>query len=189
MRAKRYLALAVVGATLLASLGCVPLHALTLAAHTVPVPPWTADRLEEKFAARLKHRTAILPPIPPGTKPPACLDLPSEEEIIRALPKVTRGIPYLYEEFRDDFTIVITPLVDRVDPPVVMPLVGAVQVHHCHFKCTVYYKERIISNYPFPFYLEEDRVEVVYIDKDHLHAYVGEDEQMLKSYHEALSGP
>jgi hypothetical protein len=37
----------------------------------------------------------------------------------------------------------------------------------------IYYTETIQSDYPFPTYLKKARVQVIYIDKDHLHLYVG----------------
>jgi hypothetical protein len=46
-------------------------------------------------------------------------------------------------------------------------------LHHCHWKCTVYYTETIESGYPFPFRCKRPRVQVVYVDLDHLHLYPG----------------
>ena len=65
--------------------------------------------------------------------------------------------------------IVCEKLVDKIDPPRFFPLVGPAQLHHCHWKCTVYYTETIESGYPFPFRCVRPRVQVVYIDLDHLH--------------------
>jgi hypothetical protein len=45
----------------------------------------------------------------------------------------------------------------------------------------VYYKETIESGYPFPVKVTRPRVDVVYIDKDHLHLYVGSDPELQKS--------
>ena len=101
--------------------------------------------------------------------PPICEDPPDEARILRALPKVTRGVPYFYEEHRDNIQIVTELIVDRIDPPRFFPLVGMAQLHHCHWKCTVYYTETIESGYPFPFRCVRPRVQVVYIDLDHLH--------------------
>jgi hypothetical protein len=116
-----------------------------------------------------------MPPIREGFPVPTCEDPPSEAEILRAMPRVKRGIPYFYEEFRDDIQIVTERLVDRIDPPRFYPLIGPAQLHHCHWKCTVYYTETIESGYPFPFQCKKPRVQVVYIDKDHLHIYAGPD--------------
>jgi hypothetical protein len=163
---------------LLLVMGCTPLHTLSFMVATVPIPPWTADRLDEKFSSRLQHRTPIMPPILPGTRPPRCMDPPQDEEIIRALPKVIRGIPYVLEELRDIKDIQKELIVDQLDPCRFYPLVGPAQLHHCHYKCTVYYKQIIQSSYPFPLKIEEERVEVIYIDKDHLHVCVGPEQEL-----------
>jgi hypothetical protein len=186
------LALMLVGGLVLSGLGgCMPnpFFISSNAPVPVPVPPWVSERMEEKYAQRLKERTPIMPPILPGQPVPTCDDPPSEEEVIRALPPVVRGIPFIYEEFRDDFTIVIEKLVDRIDPCVNVPLLGPAQLHHCHYKCTVFYKERKISDYPFPFQVDNDRVQVVYIDKDHFHLCVGDDERAQRSVSRDLMGP
>jgi hypothetical protein len=137
----------------------------------IPIQPWVSDQIEERLVNKSDHRTPILPPIPPGHRS-LCEDPPDRAEILRAMPRVARGVPYFYEEFRDDIEFTVEKLVDHVDPPRFMPLVGPVQVHHCHWKCTVYYTETIESSYPFPFQAKRRRQEVVYIDKDHLHQCV-----------------
>ena len=142
-------------------------------ATPIPVPPWVTERMEEKYNYKNDFRTAILPPVIPGNKPPKCEDPPDDGMVLRAVEQVARGIPYVYEEFRDDIQIVKTLMVDKIDPPRFFPLVGMAQLHHCHWKCTVYFTERVQSSYPFPFVWDRPRVKVVYIDKDHLHLYPG----------------
>jgi Bacterial type II and III secretion system protein len=113
-------------------------------------------------------RTPILPPIKAGEKP-CCENPPSNEEILRALPTLAPGIPYVYEQYRDDMNFTVEKLVDRVDEPRFFPLIGPAQLHHCHWKCTVYFTEVIEITHPFPFTSKKRRAEVVYIDKDQLH--------------------
>ena len=108
--------------------------------------------------------------------------------ILRAMPRVTRGVPYVYEEFREDFEFTVEKLVDRVDPPRFFPLVGPAQLHHCHWKCTIYYTETVQSSYPFPVKVVKNRVEVVYIDKDHLHLYVGPNPQVQAAVTRDVAG-
>jgi hypothetical protein len=139
----------------------------------IPVPPWVTERMEEKYCHENDFKTPIMPPIREGFPPPVCEDPPDESAVLRAWPKVTRGVPYFYEEFRDNVQIVTERLVDQIDPPRFYPLVGPAQLHHCHWKCTIYYDETIESGYPFPFRCRRPRVEVIYIDKDHLHMYPG----------------
>ena len=150
--------------------GCV--NPLALGVFTpVPMQPWVADRINERLLNRQDYRTPILPPIPPGYRPLA-EDPPDKAEILRAMPRVARGVPYLYEEHRDDIEVTVEKIVDVIDPPRFFPLIGPAQLHHCHWKCTVYYNETMSSSYPFPFQVKRRRVEVVYIDKDHLHQCV-----------------
>src|SRR5262245_15617796 len=139
----------------------------------VPVPPWVTERMEDKYCHKNDFRTPVMPPIRPGFPPPLCEDPPDEAMVLRAMPRVKRGVPYFCEEFRDNIQIVTERLVDRIDPCRFYPLIGPAQLHHCHWKCTVYYTETMESGYPFPFQCKGPRVEVIYIDKDHLHLCTG----------------
>ena len=135
----------------------------------IPVPPWVTEREQEKFAGKQDYKTVIMPPIREGFPPPMCEDPPDKAMVIRALENVARGVPYVYEEFRDDIDVVAERMVDRIDPPRFYPLIGPAQLHHCHWKCTVYYTETVESGYPFPVKLQKQAVKVLMIDKDHLH--------------------
>jgi hypothetical protein len=150
-------------------------------ATPIPMPPWVTERMEDKYAHRNDYRTPIMPPIRDGFPPPLCEDPPDEARVLRAMPSVARGVPYFYEEFRDNIRIVTELLVDKIDPPRFFPLVGPAQLHHCHWKCTVYYDETIESGYPFPFKVVKPRVQVVYIDLDHLHLFPGKTPEAQRS--------
>jgi hypothetical protein len=139
----------------------------------IPVQPWVAERMTDKYQHRNDGKTPIMPPVRDGYPPPVCEDPPSDGEVLRAMPRVARGVPYIYEEFRDDIVIKKVKLVDTIDPPRFFPLVGPAQLHHCHWECIVYYTETVQSDYPFPTYVRKNRIQVLYIDKDHLHLYVG----------------
>ena len=104
------------------------------------------------------------------------------------MPHVARGVPWIYEEFRDDVQIVTERIKDTIDPPRFFPLVGPAQLHHCHWKCTIYYTETLESNQPVPFYCKKPRIQVVYIDKDHLHAYTDGTPDARHSMHRDLAG-
>src|SRR5207249_3912407 len=82
---------------------------------------------------------------------PRCDDPPDDAAVLRALPPLVKGTPHIYEETRDDIQIVKERLVDRLDPPRFFPLVGWARLHHCHYKCTIYYTETRQSDYPFPY--------------------------------------
>jgi hypothetical protein len=154
--------------------GCVP---MSMGIFTpVPVQPWMSDQVENRMQNPSDHKTTVLGPIPAGYRP-LCEDPPDRSTILRALPPVTRGVPYMYEQFRDDLDFSIVRLVDQVDPPRFYPLVGPAQLHHCHYKCTVFYTETVSSDWPIPFQVKRRRSEVVYIDRDHLHAVACTPEQ------------
>jgi hypothetical protein len=165
----------------LAATGCDPLptgthvlvHPFSMGLATpIAVPPWVTENLERKYIwNKTDFRTVVLPPIREGFPPPVCEDPPDEATVLRALADVTRGVPYLYEEFRDDIDVITERIVDRIDPPRFYPLIGPAQLHHCHWKCTVYYTETVESGYPFAVRLRRPRVQVVYIDRDHLHLF------------------
>ena len=143
----------------------------------IPVQPWMADRVEERLQNQSDWKTVILSPIPPGYRP-LCEDPPDKATVIRAMPPVARGVPYVFEEFRDDIDVTVELMVDQIDPPRFFPLVGPAQLHHCHYKCMVYYTRRPSSpDWPIPFQTKKRRVEVVYIDRDHLHQYACTPEQ------------
>ena len=170
-----------------AGTGCLP-GSQGIFLLPTPVQPWVTERMEDKYAHKNDFRTPVLPPIREGFPPPICEDPPSEQEVLRAMPRVSRGVPYFYEEFRDDTQIVTERLVDKIDPPRFFPLVGPAQLHHCHWKCTIYYKETVQSSYPFPVKVVKNRVEVVYIDKDHLHLFVGPNPQTQNEVTRDLAG-
>src|SRR4051812_20901987 len=81
--------------------GCFP-NPFSMGVFTpVPVQPWVAEWAEERLCNKTDYNTPILPPIPAGYRP-LCEDPPDRATILRAMPRVTRGVPYFYEEFRDD---------------------------------------------------------------------------------------
>jgi hypothetical protein len=167
--------------------GCVP---YSMGIFTpIPIPPWVTERMEEKYCYDRDHKATIMPPIREGFAAPPCLDPPDMGMIIRAMPKNRRGIAYVIEEFRDDIQTTTELLVDHIDPARFYPLIGPAQLHHCHWKCTIYYNETIESGYPFPFQCKKRRVEVIYIDKDHLHLCPGPNQAAVESQFRDTAGP
>jgi hypothetical protein len=159
--------------------GCIP---YSMGIFTpIPIPPWATERMEEKYCWKNDYRTTIMGPIPKGAPPPLCEDPPDDAMVLRAMPHVRRGVPYFCEEFRDDIQVVSELIKDSIDPPRFFPLIGPAQLHHCHYKCTIYYTETIDSGYPFPFRCQKPRAEVIYIDKDHLHLFPGGSPETLQS--------
>jgi hypothetical protein len=168
------------------TVGCNPFYGLGIGTP-IPVQPWVTERMEQKLNHKHDGDTPIMPPLRDGVPPPICEDPPSDQEVLRAIPRVPRGVPYIYEQFRDDVVIVKNRLVDKIDPPRFFPLVGPAQLHHCHWECVVYYNELVQSDYPFPVYLKRQRVQVIYIDKDHLHLYVGPNPDMQRQITQDLT--
>ena len=162
--------------SLFAATGCSSITAgshLGLLNFPVPVSPYLQDELEDQFWEKERYDTVpILGPITEGG-PVVALDPPSQDEIIRALEDarpLEGGIPFLHETHRNNVRIVVEPLADYIDPPREYPLIGPAQLHHAHYKCTIYFTEVTRVGWPIPYTTRnEDAQEVIYIDHNHLH--------------------
>jgi hypothetical protein len=154
--------------------GLIAAIGLPLVSTGCLVQPWVYDRMQDRYQHDKDHKTPILPPIRDGYPLPRCEDEPSDLEVLRVFnERRIRGVPYIYEEFQDDLYITKNLVVDSIDPPRFFPLVGMAQLHHCHWECGIYYNDLIQSSYPYPTYIRKPKMEVVLIDKDHLHLYAG----------------
>ena len=165
----------VIGCGALLQTGCFSSVGPSLGIFSIPIPvsPYTQKGYEDKFHVQERYgRVPILGPLVPGG-PFESLDLPSDDECWWALERarsVQGGIPFLYEQQRNNLRFVKEKIADYIDPPRVYPLLGPAQLHHVHFKVTAYFTERKIVGWPFPHTLvDEDAVEVVYIDHNHFH--------------------
>ncbi len=157
------------------SSGCFQATGPSLGILSVPIPvsPYWQKLQEDKFHIHERYaRVPILGPLTAGG-PAVALDPPSDDEVWRALERansVQGGFPFLNETQRNNVTIVKEKIADYIDPPRIIPLIGPAQLHHAHYKCTVYFTERRIVGWPIPHTLEdEDSVEVLYIDHNHFH--------------------
>ena len=165
-----------IAALSLTNTGCIGLTAgpdLGPLAIPVPVSPYFQKRKEDQFWNHERYeRAPILGPILPGG-PMVALDPPSDDEVERAWEKanpIQGGLPFLHERQRNNVRIVKEKIADYVDPPRVVPLIGPVQLHHAHYKCTIYYTEITRVGWPVPHTLiDEDSQEVIYIDHNHFH--------------------
>ncbi len=133
-----------------------------------PILPSQQKRLETDIAREQSDMIPILDPVPGEFGPPPCLDPPSEAEIWDKVPKFENGSPPFYETQRNRARFVVEKIGESVDPCKIYPLAGPCELVHCHYKCTVYYDELYWSDYPIPFHHLDNRVEVIYIDKDYL---------------------
>ncbi|MFM7056350.1 MAG: hypothetical protein ACKO2P_05440 [Planctomycetota bacterium] len=133
----------------------------------VPVPAYHTQLIEDKLWEDERYnRVPVLDPVEGEV---FCVDPPSEDQVIRAMPSdAAGGVAFFQETQINNVRIVVEPLVDRLDDCKVYPLVGPARLHHCHYKCTIYYDKTIRSYWPIPFTHTDESVEVVYIDKDHL---------------------
>lgn len=166
----------VMAMTSLTSTGCVGLalgNNLGLWGIPIPVSPYYQKKKEDEFWNHERYeRAPILPPIVPGG-PTVALDPPSDDEVIRAWEKanpIQGGLPFLHERQRNNVRILKEKIADYIDPPRVVPLLGPVQLHHAHYKCTIYYSEITRVGWPIPHTtVDEDAQEVIYIDHNHFH--------------------
>jgi hypothetical protein len=168
------LLLVLFAAVTLASTGCATYGPnLGLWSWGIPISPYYQDKMERKHWEHERYdRVPILGPITAGSMAVA-VDTPSDDEVMRTFERihpVSGGLPLLYEVQYNNVRIVKEKIADYVDPPRVMPLVGPVQLHHAHYKCTVFYTETVRVGWPVPHTLvDEDAQEVIYIDHNHLH--------------------
>lgn len=168
-------ALSLLLVTALTATGCVTGNGPSLGVFGVPVPvsPYVQDEMELQFHNKERYgRVPILGPLTAGG-PTTALDPPSQDEVMQALEKarpIRGNVPFLYEIQRNNVRIVTELISDTIDEPRVFPMVGPAQLHHAHYKCTVYFQEITRVGWPIPYTTRnEDVQEVVYIDHDHLH--------------------
>ena len=167
-----------------ATSGCVGVAGPTLGVASIPVPvsPHHQQVAEDRAFERERYeKVAILAPIT-DAKNHIALDPPSDDQVIRALNKerpLAGGVPGLETTYRNIKGITKELIADYVDPVRVMPMVGPVQLHHAHYKCTVYFEEVTQVGFPIPHQVKtENGREVLYIDKDHLHRVAGGESQL-----------
>lgn len=146
---------------------------LGVASIPIPVSPYFQKLQEDhQWVAERYDKVPILGPLVPGG-PDVALDVPSDDEVMRAFERaqpIQGGTPFFWESHRDNVRIVKEKIADYIDPPRVYPLIGPAQLHHAHYKCTVYYSQTTHVGWPVPYsYSDEDAVEVIYIDHNHLH--------------------
>ncbi len=135
----------------------------------IPVSPWFSQEIEDTYWEEERYgRVPILDPVEGEHAPLFCLDPPSPDEVMRALPdEIGGGMPFIAETSYNRVRMVVEPIVDDVGECKFIPLVGPARLHKCHYKCTVYYDKTIRSGWPVPFEFTDATQEVVYIDKDH----------------------
>lgn len=161
--------------SLVSATGCATTTGPNPGALAIPIPvsPYFQKCAEDTYYEHRRYdRMAVLPQIPPGM-PCVALDPPTQDQVMRALEHARPsqgGIPLLHEIQRNNARITFDLINDQVDDPRFYPLVGPAQLHHAHWKCTVYYTEVTRVGWPLPYTTtDEEAQEVIFIDKDHLH--------------------
>lgn len=160
----------------IAQTGCVGITtgpSLGVFGIPIPVTPYLQDKQEDKFWNHERYETVpIMGPLSSGG-PAVALDPPSDDEVMRALERarpIEGGLPLLHEVQRNHVRIVRQKISDYVDPPRFIPTIGPAQLHHAHYKCTVYFTEVTHVGWPIPYTTtDEEAIEVVYIDHNHFH--------------------
>ena len=135
----------------------------------IPVSPYMSQQVEDVYWEEERYEgVPILDPVDGENAPLFCLDPPSADEVMRTVPDSTSGgFSFVAETNRNNVRMVVEQIVDRLDECRFIPLVGPARLHHCHYKCTVYFTETKRSYWPIPFSHTDLREEVVYIDHDH----------------------
>ncbi|MEE2639739.1 MAG: hypothetical protein VX768_03875 [Planctomycetota bacterium] len=159
----------------ISSTGCFNVTGPSLGLLSIPIPvsPYYQEMAEDEF--RVKERYSRVPVLGPLTAggPAVALDPPSDEEVMYAFERARPqqgGVPFLHERQVNDVRIIKEKIADYIDPPRFIPLIGPAQLHHAHYKCTIYFSEKTIFGWPVPHTLEDDEaVEVIYIDHNHFH--------------------
>lgn len=141
-----------------------------LATPPIPVSPYFQQMVEDTYWNEERYgKVPVLDPVEGENAPLFCMDSPSADEVMRALPDDTAGgFPFLAETTRNNVRFVVEPIVDKLDECRFYPMVGPARLHHCHYKCTVYFDKVVRSDWPIPFTHHDATQEVVYIDHDHL---------------------
>lgn len=196
MRFRRFMTgLLLAGLTMCAGAGC----SASLYQGDLPFPFWfpvpvaqvTGDRIQDAIEKNYAE-VPIMPPVR-DYAPVFCMDPPSEYDIIRAMKKPSQGIfsahvPYFYEKHYNNMRFSIEKLVDHIDECRHYPLVGPAQLHHCHYRVKVYYDRIRHSSYPFSWEVTDKDVEVLYIDKDHLHICTSSEQEAIPESYQDTYG-
>ncbi|MAT16510.1 MAG: hypothetical protein CMJ46_14715 [Planctomyces sp.] len=137
----------------------------------IPVSAYWSQQIEDTYYEEERYgKVEVLDPVYGADAPLVCLDPPTPDEVIRAIPNSPEGgFAFLSDTQWNNVRMTVDLIVDKVEDCKFYPLVGPARMHKCHYKCTVYYTKVERSNYPVPFEnVDYDAREVVYIDHDHL---------------------
>jgi hypothetical protein len=116
-------------------------------------------------------RAPVFGPLEPDN-PDRGADPPSDDEVLLALEvvKPLEGDRPFCRVRRTNVRIVNDLITDYIDPPRVVPLIGPAQLHHVHYKTTIYFDEETKIVWPIDHTMRKKGLsEVIYMDKNHFH--------------------
>ena len=94
-------------------------------------------------------------------------DPPSNAEIFHALWKASerrhRELELAARQLETPVKVIKEKIADYVDPPRFYPLIGAAQLHHAHYKCSVFLTDALNDS------SKQQPLDVVYVDHHHYH--------------------
>lgn len=184
---KRFVLVAAIGLVTCSNSGCTLFWGFVqvawsnslfwLTTPVIPVSPYYSQLIEDTYKKEERYdKVPILDPVEGEHAPIFCQDPPTPDEVMMALPdEAGGGLAFIAETQRNNVRITVEPIVDRVDECRFYPMVGPARLHHCHYKCTVYYDKIIRSDWPVPFRFKDETIQVVYVDHDHLIRCAGPD--------------
>ncbi len=111
---------------------------------------------------------ALTAAIPEERANHVCPNPPTEDEVWSRVSKSKGDGASPSTAKRSTAVFLIEKVGEHIDPGKTYPAGGPVRLVHCHYKCTVGFDETSPSEYPLPGRKVDHRVEVVYLDKDHL---------------------
>lgn len=137
--------------------------------------------LENRPTHEKSNAVSILGPFRPNVAI-ECETPPDQAAILRAMPLGIRGIPFILEEFRDDYQFKEEKVSAFVDPPRIFPLIGPARLHHCKWKCTITYTQSLNFGRYSRFMISRRCKEIVFIDMEHLHLVIDKAKKMTKDH-------
>lgn len=92
----------------------------------IPVTPYFSQQIEDTYWEEERYgKVPILDPVEGENAPLFCLDPPSADEVVRALPDQTSGgVAFLAETSRNNVRMIVEPIVDRLDECRFYPMAG-----------------------------------------------------------------
>ena len=142
------------------------------------VSPLPLKPLASNKRVSLNERIPIMGPLTSGG--PAIAQPLRDDEVLRAWAEArpTRVMPLLEQVQLNNVRIVKDKIADYIDPPRDVPLIGNAQLHHAHYKCTIYFDEVKRVGLLLPRTNQNTGgIEVIYVDHNHYHMLDNEDGQ------------